>query len=123
MRYEYSDYWTVRAREIALKLNLMKPDDLDRVVVITSRGSSTRRTIARIHGLGKAMQVAMREKPFYAIELIEEKFLKQSEEEKTKTIIHELMHVPASFGGGFRMHHPYVTEKTVEAAFRKLTAQ
>ena len=78
--------------------------DLERVACFRSRGTSTRRTIARCHGLPKVMQLGMKTKAFYVIELISEKFDKLSEDDQTEVLIHELMHIPKNFGGGFRMH-------------------
>jgi predicted metallopeptidase len=52
---------------------------------------------------------------FYAIEFLA-RFDKLSKEEQDKVIIHELMHVPKSFGGGFR-HHDYVEEKNVDILY------
>ena len=40
------------------------------------------------------------------------------EEDKIRTLIHELMHVPKSFGGGFK-YHDYVCEKNVEIEYQK----
>lgn len=82
------------------------------VKCIRSYGSSARGTIARCHSLGKAMQTGMGIKAFYTIEFISEEFDKLSEEDKVKTIIHELMHIPFSFGGGFK-HHDHVTDRNV----------
>jgi predicted metallopeptidase len=90
---------------------------VDRIVFLRSHGSKSRRTLARIHGLPKIMQKALGIKAFYAIEIITENFDKLSSDEKTKTIIHELMHIPACFGGGFRQHGNYVTRKNVDKAF------
>jgi len=94
--------------------------DLDRISVIESKGSKSRRTIARIHTLGKVMQLGMSQKPFYTIELISERFGRLEREEKLKTMLHELMHIPASFGGGFRHHKPHVNYKRVEKEFKRL---
>ena len=119
MRYEYSQEWTLKAREIAKLLDFshVRPE---RICCLKSSGTSTRRTIARIHSLSKVMQLALDDAPFYAIELLSEKFDKLSQEDQLKTIVHELMHIPASFGGGFRHHKPYVTNKTVDQAFARL---
>jgi len=119
MKYYYSDYWTLKAREIAGKIGLGHVD-FDRIAVIESKGSKAKRTIARIHSIGKVMQFGMQQKSFYTIELISEQFDRQSEEEQTKTLIHELMHIPKGFGGGFRHHKGHVTHKNVEAAYKKI---
>ena len=107
------------ARGIAKALEFQHID-LDRIAVIESKGSKSKRTIARIHALGKVMQLGMAQEPFYTIELIGERFNRLEREEKLKTIIHELMHIPASFGGGFRHHKPYVNNRNVEKEFKKL---
>jgi len=86
---------------------------LEHVAFIRSTGSKAKRTIARCHALGKAMQIGMRrDKGFYLIEVISEQYDKMPEEDQIKTIIHELMHIPKSFGGGF-IHHDKVHEDSV----------
>ena len=95
----------------------MEHIDVNRVSCLRSTGSSSRRTIARCHALGKMMQKAMMSKAFYAIEFLE-RFDKMSKKEQDKVIIHELMHIPKSFGGGFR-HHDYVCEKNVDLLYEK----
>ncbi len=57
---------------------------------------------------------------FYALEFLGEKFNKMSHEEKTKVIIHELMHIPETFGGGFKNHN-VVTERNVEECYKVYT--
>ena len=90
---------------------------LDHVAFLRSTGSKARRTIARCHALGKAMQIGMgRRKGFYLIEVISEKFDKLSVDEQLKVIIHELMHIPKSFGGGF-IHHDKVHDASVEHTY------
>lgn len=122
MKYVFSQHWTAKAKDIVQKLQL-DFIDLERIAVIESNGSKARRVIARIHTMGKVMQLGMNQKPFYVIELLMEQFERQPEEQKTKTIIHELLHIPHSFGGGFRHHKDYVNVRTVEEAFRKLQEQ
>ncbi len=90
----------------------------DSVVCLRSYGSSSRGTIARCHALGKAMQLALGRKGFYVIEVISRRFDKLSKIDQTKTLIHELMHIPKSFGGGFR-HHNYVCHKNIEIEYQK----
>ena len=77
-----------------------------------SYGSSSQGTIARCHALGKLMQKAIGIDAVYSLEFISEKFDKMDYEEQLKIIIHELMHIPQTFGGGFK-HHNHVTEKNV----------
>ncbi len=107
-----------RAEEIIAKLNWTHVL-LEHISFLRSTGSKAKYTIARCHALGKAMQVGMgRKKGFYLIEVIHEKFDNLSKEEQTKVIIHELMHIPKSFGGGF-IHHDKVHEKSVKEVYEK----
>jgi len=79
-----------------------------------SKGSESKRTIARIHGLGRIWQEALRRPPAYIIEVISERYDKLSLEEKEKTLIHELLHIPKGFSGGFRPHKGYIDWKQIE---------
>jgi len=116
IKYFYADELKEIAREIIERLKWFHID-LENVSFIRSFGSSSRGTIARCHALGKAMQIGMgRKKGFYLIEVISERFDKMSDDDKTKTIIHELMHIPKSFGGGF-IHHNIVNEKNVRKVY------
>jgi predicted metallopeptidase len=90
------------------------------VYCIRSRGSKAKRTIARIHGLGKIWQGVLSTPPSYVIEVIAEIFDKMTAEGKEKTLIHELLHIPGGFSGGFRPHKGYVERKTVEKLYKKL---
>jgi len=85
-----------------------------------SRGSKSKLTIARIHGLGRIWQEALRRPPVYVIEVISERYDKLSDEEKEKTLIHELLHIPKGFSGGFRPHKGYIDKKRVEKLHRVL---
>ncbi len=89
----------------------------ERIKCFRSYGSSTKRTIARCHALGKLMQKAIGIEAYYALEFLSERFDKLNEEEKIKTIIHELMHIPKTFGGGFK-HHDFVCEKNVNLHYK-----
>jgi predicted metallopeptidase len=91
--------------------------DCNRVVCLRSVGSKTRRVIARCHALPKIMQLAMEAKAHYAIEFLE-RFEKLSTADQDMTIIHELMHIPKTFGGGFR-HHDFVCHKNVEKLYKR----
>ena len=84
-----------------------------------STGSKSRRIIARIHGLGKIWQEALRRPPTYVIEVISERYDKLSEEGKEKTLIHELLHIPKGFSGGFRPHKGYISKKRVDELHRQ----
>jgi len=116
IRYFAADDIREKITDIVEKLG-MSHVDLSRVACLRSKGSSTKRTIARCHGLSKIVQLGMKTNAFYVIELLSERFDKLSEEEKTKTLIHELLHIPRNFGGGFR-HHNFVCQKNIEKLYR-----
>lgn len=116
IRYKFAPDLQIKITEIT---RLLFPYiRLDSVVCLRSYGSNSRKIIARCHGLGKAMQIALGRKGFYVIEVISRRFDKLDEKEKIKTLIHELMHIPKNFGGGF-IHHNIVNEKNVERMFQK----
>jgi predicted metallopeptidase len=84
-----------------------------------SKGSKSKRIIARIHGLGRIWQRALGHSSAYVIEVISEQYDRLSQEEKEKTLIHELMHIPKGFKGGFRPHKGYISRNKVEKMHRE----
>ncbi len=90
------------------------------VFCVRSKGSKATRTIARIHGLGRIWQGVLNLPPSYTIEVISEIYDKMSKEAKEKILIHELLHIPGGFSGGFRPHKGYVERKKVEQLYKKL---
>jgi predicted metallopeptidase len=112
IRYEIADDIQSRFADIVRTLDL-RHIDLDKVVCLRSFGSSARRVIARCHGMSKVLQIAMGIKAFYVLEFISERFDALGDRDQEETIIHELMHIPQNFGGGFRFHD-HVTAKNVK---------
>lgn len=109
-------------REVISTLNL-KHIDPGRVKCFRSRGSKARHTIARIHALPRIWQRALEIHPHYTIEVISERYDPLPPAEKERTMIHELLHIPAGFKGGFRHHRGYVTRRRVEDYHRAFTAR
>ena len=87
--------------------------DCSKIKFFRSRGSKSKFTIARMHGLQRIWQYALGIKPHYALEVISERYDPLSAEDKEKVIIHEALHVPHGFKGGFRHHKGYITEGKV----------
>ena len=116
MKYEYAHDLQKRMEEIVRILS-MNHINLERVKCFRSRGISTKRTIARCHTIGKLMQKAIGVDAHYAIEFLE-RFDKLNKEEQDKVIIHEMLHIPKTFGGGFRQHD-FVCEENVEIMHEK----
>jgi len=118
IKYELAEDIGAKIKDILHKLQITHIDE-SRVACVRSKGSNSKQIIARCHGLPRIMQLALNQKPHYVIEVISEKFDKLSKQEQTKVLIHELMHIPHSFGGGFRAHKPYVTWKKVERMYKQ----
>ncbi len=118
IRYELAEDIGAEIRDILHRLQMTHVDG-SRIACIRSRGSHSRRVIARCHGLSRIMQLALNQRPHYVIEVVSERFDKLSKEGQTKVLIHELMHIPHSFGGGFRTHKPHVTQKKVERMYKR----
>lgn len=114
MKYEFAPDIQEIAEEISLIL--FPHIKISRIKCFRSYGSSSRRTIARCHTIGKLMQRTIGVDAHYGLEFISERFDKLPQDEQMKTIIHELMHIPKTFGGGFR-NHDHVCEKNVNKNF------
>ncbi len=122
MKYEFASDLQIRMAEI-VKLLGFEHIDIMRVKCFRSRGSSTKRTIARCHTVGKLMQKAMDMPPYYAIEFLE-RFDRLSEKEQDKVIIHELMHIPKTFSGALLSHrgrYHRINDREVERIIKDLT--
>jgi predicted metallopeptidase len=121
---EYSEAPDVKrlADEIAGSLDLFHVVP-QFVFCVRSRGSASKRTIARIHGFGRIWQETLNLPASYVIEVISERYDRLMEEEKEKTIIHELLHIPKGFTGGFRPHRGYIDHEIVENLHRTFKKQ
>jgi predicted metallopeptidase len=117
---EYFDAPDIRERVLQI-IYLLKFDHvkLDRVHFIRSRGSKSERTIARIHGLGRIWQEALMMEPTYILEIVHELFDFAPREIQDKTLIHEVLHIPHGFKGGFRHHKNYVTKERVDTWYKR----
>jgi predicted metallopeptidase len=122
IRYELAPDIEVQLKRIARRLK-MDHIDLSRVKGIRSYGSSSEGVIARCHALPKVMQLALDMEAHYVIEILSEAYGRLHKEEQVKILIHELMHIPETFGGGFRMHRDHVTRRNVEKLYRKLIGE
>lgn len=118
-RYERAPDVSELASFIIEKLNLAHIPK-NRVYCYRSHGSKARNVIARIHSLPRIWQQALSEPAYYVVEVLSEHYDSLPEDEKEKTLIHELLHIPNSFGGGFRHHKNWVTRRRVEALYTQL---
>jgi len=92
---------------------------VDRVFCYRSSGAKTR-AYARIWSFPKIFQEALHVDPAYIIEVVAEKYEKLDQKNKTKVLIHELLHIPRNFSGSL-LSHKYghkTIEKEVERLFK-----
>lgn len=83
---------------------------------------STSRAIARIWSLPRPWQMALKIEPQYIIEVIANRFDKLSEDNKDRTLIHELMHIPKTFSGALAPHRGRsrrIDRRTVEVVYNQ----
>lgn len=113
IKYERATDVEVMANRIIYVLALNHLDK-DRLHYYRSRGSKARLVAARIHGLGKIWFDALSLNPHYIIEVISEEYDRLDLTEREKVVIHELMHIPSKFSGGFVPHKGKVTKKNVD---------
>jgi len=118
IKYEQAPEIKCKVEDIVRKLEL-EHVDISRIACFKSQGSSSRRTVARCYALSKIWQKTLNIQAHYIIEVLSEKFDKLSEADKDRVLIHELLHIPKSFGGGFR-HHDFVCNKNVEQLYKRL---
>jgi predicted metallopeptidase len=116
IKYELAEDIMARLVDIAKALD-MGHVKFSGVYAVKSRGSGARGTIARCHALSKIWQKCLSINAVYIIEVITEKFDRMSREEQDKVLIHELMHIPKSFGGGF-IYHNVVNDHNVEKLYK-----
>jgi predicted metallopeptidase len=118
IQYHLADDIDSRVKEILRKLKMTHIDET-RLICLRSKGSGSKSVIARCHGLSRIMQLALNKQPHYVIEVLSEKFDPLSKEDQTKVLIHEILHIPHSFGGGFRAHKPFVTRAKVQRMYQE----
>jgi predicted metallopeptidase len=116
IEYHLAEDIDVRVKEILRRLRMTHVDEA-RLICLRSKGSGSRRVIARCHGLSRVMQLALNKRPHYVIEILSERFDRLNQEDQTKVLIHEILHIPHSFGGGFRSHKPFVTRAKVQRMY------
>lgn len=88
--------------------------DKNRLHFYRSQGSKSRRVQARIHGMGRIWFDALSMQPHYIIEVISEEYDRLQQSEREKVVIHELMHIPSKFSGGFVPHKGKINRKSVD---------
>ena len=116
MHYISAEDVRQKAEEIVQTLGMWHID-MNRVHFVRSEGSKSKWVQARIHGMGRIWFHALGIPPHYVIEVISERYDTSTDEVKEKIIIHELLHIPRGFSGGFVCHKRGVTKKHVEKLY------
>ena len=75
----------------------------NRIHAFKTYGSKAR-AYARIWAFPKIFQEVLDVPPAYVIEVLSERFDKLSDDNKTKVLIHELLHIPKNFSGSLLPH-------------------
>lgn len=86
-----------------LSINWLKKT---RIICFRSSYANTR-AYARIWGLSRIWQLALKIEPTYIIEVIAEKYDRLSQTEKDKVLLHEITHIPKNFSGSLIPHIRY----------------
>jgi len=94
--------------------------DPKRIVCMRSQGA-TARARARIWSFPRIWQQALQLPSYYIIDVLSQHFDNLSTDDKTRVIIHELMHIPKNFSGALVPHrgiHKRIDSRHVEQLFR-----
>jgi predicted metallopeptidase len=86
-----------------LKILDMPHVDPKRIFCYRTIGSKSR-SYARIWSFPKIFQDALDLEPAYVIEVLAKYYDRLNEDEKTKVLIHELLHIPKNFSGALIPH-------------------
>lgn len=124
-QFEFAPDIQRRIREILANLNFSHINS-GKLICFRSRGS-TSRARARIWSLPRIWQKALGIDPHYVIEILSERFDRESQEEQTKILIHELLHIPKTFSGALLPHRGrnrrHIDARAIELLFREYRAK
>ncbi|KKU90865.1 MAG: Metallopeptidase-like protein [Microgenomates group bacterium GW2011_GWA1_48_10] len=118
----WEDAPDIQKRVVHILANLDLPHILGKNLIVYRSHGSTGRAIARIWSLPRVWQQALNVSPHYIIEVISERFDRQSHQDQDRTLIHELMHIPKTFSGALvshRGHKHRIDRRSVEALYRQ----
>jgi predicted metallopeptidase len=88
-----------------------------RIFCFRTEGSKAR-AYARIWAFPKIFQTVLDIEPAYVIEVLNKHYNKLGNEDQTKVIIHELLHIPKNFSGALLPHKQ--REKTIDKEVERL---
>ncbi|OIO14273.1 metallopeptidase [Candidatus Gottesmanbacteria bacterium CG_4_10_14_0_8_um_filter_37_24] len=111
-------------KELKRIINELSLDHIDyrRIICFRSVGSSSRAR-ARIWSFPRIWQQALNLPSYYIIEVLSQYFDHLSPDDKTRVLIHELLHIPKSFSGSLVPHKnrgKRIDSRRVETLFREM---
>ena len=118
MKLQYAPDIQEKANDIIRELDLSYIDST-RIIYMRSSGSKAN-AYARIWELPRIWQKALEVEPHYVIEVLSEHFDGRSEEDKERTIIHELLHISKNFTGSLVPHKCFGKMRVGHVAVEKL---
>lgn len=111
-------------KEIEAIVKKLKLDYIDCRRLICFRSiNSTSSARARIWSFPRVWQQALNLPPHYVIEVLSQHFDKLSADDKTRVLIHELLHIPKNFSGSLVPHRgrgKNIDSRRVESLFKQL---
>ncbi|MEA3355679.1 MAG: putative metallopeptidase [Patescibacteria group bacterium] len=112
----------IQKKLIKIQKKLKLPNiKINQIIAFRSHGSKARAR-ARIWAFPKIWQIALKQKPHYCIEVISSKFDHLKKDDKTRVLIHELMHIPSNFSGALLPHkgrgRVVINSRSVEKIFK-----
>jgi len=96
--------------------------DGKRIIAMRSYDSKAR-AYARIWALPRIWQRALIVEAHYIIEVLAQHYDRLTVEEKEKTLIHELLHIPSTFSGNLVPHECFGKTRVGKAQVEKLYAR
>ncbi len=106
-------------KEIGSRVGLVYLD-YTRIKCVRSYETRSRSVAARVHAGSRALWAGLGLRPCYVIEFVSEVFDRLSSEDKVEVILHELLHIPKTMGGGLIRHGSLDFKGEVERLSKRL---
>ena len=120
MKWEEAPDIQSQIEDIALRLEHFSHIQPSRIFCMRSFEAKTR-AYARIWSFPKIFQKVLLIDPAYVIEIVSERYNKLDPNNKTKVLIHELLHIPKNFSGALLSHRIKggVNDRTVKEIYSR----
>ena len=124
MQWQKAEDIQQKLHHLVAKLQFLHVDST-KIISFRSYGSSSRAR-ARIWSFPRVWQQALNLPPHYVIEVLSEHFDRLSDDDQTRVLIHELMHIPRTFSGALVPHRGRkhrIDHRSVERLFQQYKNQ